>query len=617
MLNDQQNSMRSKVTNSYLLALWLISVTTFLANDAWATNSDHWSEYIAVPDGIRLAVDVWLPTNYTPQQKLPTIIYATRYWRSKSFANGQKQRNEAIAIFNAKGFAFVTVDVRGTGASFGSRDGEFTVAETNDLYHLIDWVIAQPWSNQVVGATGVSYTANTAENASFTLHPALKVVSPRFSDFDWYSSLVFPGGIPNKIISSAWGSYVWALDMNDNTIFSVPKAAEQRVLGVSPVDGPEGFSLLQQAVKEHRANAHVSQTLANIKFRDDLPEARSLSDPSHYTVTPYRFQHVLEQSPAAVFHWGSWMDSGTAAGVLARFTSFKGTGKFIIGPWNHGAYKDANPFAFKDKSVSPSRSEQYKKIANYFALMMNNENANGDLQKELHYFTMGSDEWKITSIWPLKNTIFKRFYLNENLTLTTVPPQNQAGFDHYRVNFNAGTGKETRWSTQLGSTDVYYADRAKADELLLHYTSAPLATETEITGTPVITLEVASTHNDGVLLAYLEIVSPEGEVTMLTEGGLRLIHRKVSENKRTFETFGPFHSFLREDAHPMQPNKVEKVTFALLPTSVVIPAGFSLRLAIAGHDKDTFIRVPETETPTLRVERNKTNISFISLPVIN
>lgn len=152
--------------------------------------------------------------------------------------------------------------------------------------------------------------------------------------------------------------------------------------------------------------------------------------------------------------------------------------------------------------------------------------------------------------------------------------------------------------------------------MLLTYTSPPLTEALEITGTPVVRLEISSTHEDGVIIAYLESVSPDGKVTMLTEGELRLIHRKISDDVPHYPPFGPYHSFLRKDASPMIAGKMETVSFGLLPTSVLIPAGHSLRIALAGHDKDTFLRIPKTGDPVLTVGRNSGHASFIELPVV-
>jgi len=55
---------------------------------------------------------------------------------------------------------------------------------------------------------------------------------------------------------------------------------------------------------------------------------------------------------------------------------------------------------------------------------------------------------------------------------------------------------------------------------------------------------------------------------------------------------------------------------ALLPMSALIRKGHSIRVAIAGHDKDTFIRTPGTGDPVIRIHRSKDHASYIDLPVV-
>jgi hypothetical protein len=137
----------------------------------------------------------------------------------------------------------------------------------------------------------------------------------------------------------------------------------------------------------------------------------------------------------------------------------------------------------------------------------------------------------------------------------------------------------------------------------------------EITGCPAVQLFVASTHDDGALIAYLETAAPDGRVTMITEGHLRLIHRRVSADPPPYPLFGAHHTFERKDAAPMVPGEIVEIRFTMLPTSVRIPRGHCVRLAIAGHDRDCFARYPAHGTPILDVHRSSAHPSSLTLPV--
>lgn len=157
-------------------------------------------------------------------------------------------------------------------------------------------------------------------------------------------------------------------------------------------------------------------------------------------------------------------------------------------------------------------------------------------------------------------------------------------------------------------------DRNAADSLLLTYTTEPLSEDLQLTGTPAITLHLSSTHQEGAVFVYLEDVGPNGRSRYITEGGLLLEHRKLSENPMSGKA--PYHSFNQSDAAPMPVNEIEEITFKLWPTSVLIKEGHSIRIAIAGADMDTFDRVPAEGTPIYKIYRSKTYVSFIDLPIV-
>ena len=134
-------------------------------------------------------------------------------------------------------------------------------------------------------------------------------------------------------------------------------------------------------------------------------------------------------------------------------------------------------------------------------------------------------------------------------------------------------------------------------------------------GSPWVHLELQSTHTDGAVLVYLEDVDADGRSRYVTEGGLRLLHRRIDEDPG-IETFGPAHSFSRESAWPMVPGETAEIEIRLNPISVKIASGHRVRLAIAGADAGSFARIPADGTPTLTVERRAARPSFIELPVV-
>ena len=146
------------------------------------------SLHIPMRDGVRIAVDLVLPDPIPEGGKLPAILTMTRYWCSFE-GDGA---NAVQRFFATRGYAIITGDSRGTGASFGTWPYHRAPDETKDFGEIVDWIVEQPWSSGVVGGFGTSYTVNTADWLSQNNHPAVKAIIPRFPDFDPYADLYFP-----------------------------------------------------------------------------------------------------------------------------------------------------------------------------------------------------------------------------------------------------------------------------------------------------------------------------------------------------------------------------------------------------------------------------------------
>ncbi len=62
----------------------------------------------------------------------------------------------------AAGYAIISIDVRGTGASFGQWRHPWHFEERLDALEVVDWIINQPWCNGNVCMYGISYDCNAA-----------------------------------------------------------------------------------------------------------------------------------------------------------------------------------------------------------------------------------------------------------------------------------------------------------------------------------------------------------------------------------------------------------------------------------------------------------------------
>ncbi len=560
---------------------------------------DRQSVYVAMNDGVKLAVDVYLPRGLTTGTRLPSVLVSTRYWRA---AEGQPI-GPMEKFWISRGYAYVYADVRGTGASYGQWYYPWSPREIEDLTGLADWIATQPWSDGQVGSVGTSYTGNTAQLTAAGGSRAVKAVIPRFMDFDAYADLTYPGGVFNEMLIRDWGKMVYAMDMN-----KVPQAPN----GVRKVDADTDGSLLAGAVQDHQKNPPLYTSMDGIVYRDDVVPA--FGGATNDMASSYQYRAQVERSGVPIFGWGSWLDAGTSQGVLNRFMTWSNPQIAVIGPWSHGGGNHTSPFLAPATPTVPTNLVQNEQAACFFDQYLRGK-SNRMTGKTLIYYTLGEEKWKQTTSWPVAGTTSRRFHLAGGGALAARAPA-QTGRDEYRVDFEVSTGTNNRWYTQLGGNDVIYPERSEQDARMLTYTTAPLDRDLEVTGQGVVTLNVRSTATDGNFFVYLEDVSPEGKSTYVTEGMLRALHRKLSTDPAPYRTTYPYRSYRKADGQPLVPGQTATLTFQLIPTSVLFKAGHRIRIAIAGADKETFQRIPAQGDVTLTVERGGARGSFIDLPIV-
>lgn len=569
--------------------------------------------YVTMRDGVRLALDYMLPRGLPADAKLPAILVQTRYWRSMVIPLMHDKSKDFLV---RHGYAVVTADVRGTGASFGTWPYPWSEAEIKDGGQVVDWIIAQPWSDGKVGSYGTSYTATTAEFLLVNQHPAVKAVVVRFGLYDSYLDIAYPGGIYHDWFMDTWNRVDQNLDRNDTGgLLMMMGKTKLRFLGIPGVS-PAGPALtrqldLQAALKSHANNGDVYEFGRQVEFRDTY---FPLLGGAIEKISPYFYQAEIEASGAPIYFMTGWLDGAYTSAMITNYLNFKNAAKLTVGPWPHGGAVNISPWR---KSVKPE-FDHGEELLRWFDFHLKGIDNGIMAEPPVHYFTMGAEQWQAASAWPpaAKTTTL---YLAAEHGLSSAAPADPGGADPYQVTYDSGTGIGSRYNSlvNLPGTPIWYGNRAAADRLLLVYDSEPLTKDLEVTGHPVIRLYVKSDSTDGQFFAYLEDVSPGGTVSYITEGLLRGACRAVSDQPPLYRTAPgvPNHTYLRADARPLVPGEVSLITFDLQATSVVFRAGHRVRVAVAGADKDHFV-IPSYPPPKIEVQHNPQYPSAIDLPVV-
>lgn len=580
------------------------------------------SQYLAMRDGTRLALDLYLPTGRPSNLRLPTLLVQSRYWRAMelrpplnllaSDADELDPRRRGLrAFYVRRGYAMVYVDVRGTGASFGTLRFPWEPVCIQDAIEVLDWICAQPWSNGKVGGMGVSYLGTTAELLLATRHPSVRAVAPMFNHPDAYADISLPGGLINRRFLRDWSEMDAYLDRNQLAplLGVLPRLM---VRGCRPVQGDRGA--LAEAVKGHRYNGSAYRLASLVTFRDDV-DPRSDASPDLLGLHTYR-QAILE-SQVPSYGWASWLDAGTADAALRRFLTYPGADQVVIGAWNHGATLQASPYRPANDPLSPSLAAQRRALLHFFDQHLKDGPLEAAGERQVTFYVLGSEHWESSPSWPPPGVRSERWYLAEGGCLEQAVPGSPDGQDVFQVDFQASSGLLNRWweLSPMRNQTVTYPGRAQAAGQMLCYLTPPLEAPLELRGSPLLHLELACSAQDCAIFAYLEDVAPDGQVYYLTEGLLRALHRRVG-HRPPYTPLGPYHSCKREDAWPLEPGAPAEILLACLPVAARIEAGHRLRLGLAGHDRETFPRLPESGELSWTVFRNSQHASWIELPIL-
>jgi putative CocE/NonD family hydrolase len=593
---------------------WKVPPSRYLAGRPaeYSVNTPR-SLYVAMPDGCRIAVDIHLPDG-DASRRWPTVLILTPYVRRFAVTAGSNVEPSPNSfkyrdMFVPRGYAVVVVDARGTGASFGTRDSFRSPRERQDYKAIADWIVAQPWSDGRIGATGISYLGAACDFLASTGHKAVKAIAPLFAVWDTWADNYYPGGLLIKRLALVYDELMLALDHDRRDLRPQFKYfADPALQGPMPVDDDADGTLARAAVKEHLANFRMPDFMAEFKCRDDsLPYDPDFTSASF---SPYNYLAEMPKD-VAVYAISGWMDgAGYANGTLSRFLTLPNAERRImLGPWDHGARVNVSPWRAAVEPELPVLGE----VLRFFDQHLAGRDTGLAQEDPIHYFALHAEEWRSATQWPpVKDK--RTFFTALNGRLASSPPD-AASKESFAADFAWGSGSQTRYERIAGiDATAYYADWSERQATLAGFTSAPIEQAIEIAGHPVVSLWLASSEPDAAVFVYLSEVEADGTVRYVTEGLLRAIHRAEAPAPENYRTSWPWRSFARKHARPMPAGEPQLLRFALLPTAWRFAAGSRLRLSIAGADADHFAQTPHGRPPTLTLLNGGERASLLELP---
>ena len=177
--------------------------------------------YVAMRDGVRVAVDVYRPED---GKRYPVLLSIAPY--PKEMQLWPPALSHSIEAGNTnflvpQGYVHVIAQIRGTCMSQGQYNW-FDVKEQQDGYDLVEWCAQQPWCDGNVGMMGDSYFAMTQYQVAALQPPHLKCIAPFDGTTDLYRDFTYQGGV-----LFAWFLGTWGTDML--TAANLPERVEGRL----------------------------------------------------------------------------------------------------------------------------------------------------------------------------------------------------------------------------------------------------------------------------------------------------------------------------------------------------------------------------------------------------
>lgn len=539
------------------------------------------SQYVAVRDGTRLAVNIYRPAVEGRLVSNPgPVLFSFTPYRSRFRApDGRVEElgdstRLGLKQLGERGYVIATADIRGKGASFGARRGFQDRTEAQDGYDLVQWLAQQPWSDGKVGMIGCSYLGGTTVHVASTAPPALKAIFTGATDIDKYA-FVRRGGITAQF----------------NTRPDEPLSDDLMSL---PVDGDPGGVQLREAVAQHAANTPMAPLWYGMPYRDSV--SKLTGNRFWEEVGPYPYFSTIRKAGIATYFWGNWQDEPTEQVI---FSAANLDSKLLIGPGSH--------------CVPPPDYDLAGEMARYFDHHLKGADTGIDRESRVTYWLNGlppGKEWVHSDHLPGTTVPRASWYLT--------PPAGKDGRDGGLAADGAHRGSASFVvDYDVGALEYFAFWVASQQAHGLRYTGEVLGADLTMIGFPIVDLRLAADRKDVNVFAYLEDLAPDGSAVVVSVGRLAASHRRISS--APYDTLGtPWHSGLEADAEPLKPGRAAELRFALTPSAWVFKAGHRVRMVITGADprERNLVEIRQDPAPEISVISGGRQGSRVELPLL-
>jgi uncharacterized protein len=537
---------------------------------------------MTMSDGTVLRANIFLPSS---SGHFPTILTATGYNKDAANPTGQDcSASQGIAGdepgLTEKGFAVMVFDDRGTGASGGKWES-WDARTQQDYKEVLDWIQEQPWSNSSVATSGQSYMGISSlliaeADAARVAEGRPRAVKAIWADIpmaDAYRDVTFQGGSVNASFIPLWLGLV-------GTLSALPPSS----LSVNP---------------EEAASIYLEHLLNNVEFSGQKVVGASLGQEGAYDGPFYRLRSPAVRAgeiTVPVVIQGGWWDL-FQRGEPLLWESLRHSSDRVLFMSPHYHVGEAPPM--EDPNIKEKWFEHW--------LL----GANNGVQRtpRVNLYPINGTRWEHYKRFPIPATSYQRLHLSgepsgsgglslHDGSLTTSAPAAEGGEQAPLLPASSPCSRETaQWTAGAASTGACDTNNATYEASALTYTTAPLQSDTKITGLITADLWAKLTATDATLVAVLSDVEASGASNQITAGFLMASQRAIDPKLSTYTRtpsgrlmIRPWHPFTKASQQPVTPEQPTEYKIEIYPTSAIVKAGDRLRLTIG--TANTFSSAP-------------------------
>jgi len=544
-------------------------------------------------DGVRLATDIYIPRS---DKKVPIIFSRTPY-NFNSWGDGEEKNRTHQRAYEAlkRGYAYVVQNERGRYFSEGEWD--ILGVPLTDGYDAFSWMSEQSWSNGKIGTLGCSSTAEWQMAVAALDHPSHAAMVPqgfgagvgRVDDFfeqgNWYR-----GGVEQLL----FGTWLYGVE-HDKFKPRIPAGASQedlirisRFYDLAPENPPVDWA---KKIK-HLPLQDLLKNVGGKKEIFDKMIKRKPNDKDWYKGGLY---HDNMDFGVPSFWFVSWYDVATTPNIaLFNHVRKNSVDQFVndnqylvIAPTLHCGFTRATENTIVgERSVGDARLNYDEQIYDWFDLMLKEkQNDFKENTPRVQYYTMGSNKWQSSEVWPPENIEMTTFYLSSNGSantmygdgkLTTLKRKINNKSDSFIYNpldpvTSNGGGVCCMGNAVKGG--AYDQQEVETRDDVLVYTSETLKNGFEVTGFINSSIYISSDVKDTDITIKLIDVYPDGTAYNIDETIQRVRYRE-GYDKEVF----------------MEKGNVYKVDLSQMSTSNYFKKNHKIRIEISSSNFPRFAR---------------------------